>query len=170
MSRISPPRRGRSARAGAPAAVRTAAAALALALLFGLAPLAGATGPDDPSASAAPDAAAAAGPPPLPVTIGFHVNDVRGVEMRAQQFLADFYLWMRYPIPEGATGAAEAEERAKEIEKLDFVNGTILSREELDRKRVGAEQYVCWRVVGEFHFAARLEDYPFDTQRLEILV
>ncbi|HVY61158.1 MAG TPA: hypothetical protein VHF22_05860, partial [Planctomycetota bacterium] len=85
-------------------------------------------------------------------------------DLRSASFFADFYLWMRYSVPSGDT------ETAAQLEKLEFMNGKADAREELDRKVVRGETYVCWRVSGTFHFDTQLRAYPFDTQALDIVI
>jgi hypothetical protein len=110
-------------------------------------------------ASAADDVA----PPPTRVFVGLHIVAIRSLDVRAQSFFADFYLWFRF--------ATTDEERAKEIdEKLEAVNGQFDSKEEVDRKQVGDETYVCYRITGTFYFTATLADYPFDRQSLDIVL
>ncbi len=96
------------------------------------------------------------------VTVGFHVFQVREVDLKAQTFYVDFYYWFRY--------RATDEEKGKEIERTEFMNGKLDTREELDRKIVNGETYVCWRAAGTFSFTAELRNYPFDTQRFEIVL
>src|SRR5687767_9966917 len=50
--------------------------------------------------------------------IGFYVNAVRGVDWTAENFLVDFYWWIRYPRP-------ASEEDRKLAETLEFVNGDL---------------------------------------------
>jgi hypothetical protein len=97
---------------------------------------------------------------PTKANVGIYVVDVRSVDLRAQSFFADFYLWIRYPETD--------EETAKKIEKLEPVNGKFESREETDRKTIDGQSYVCWRVGGTFFFHANLAQYPFDRQSLPI--
>jgi hypothetical protein len=134
--------------------MRHLARTLAALVLLALSAAAGAARADD----------AAAAKPPVAVTLGFCVFDVRDVDLRNASFFADFYLWMRYSVPEGDT------ETAAQIEKFEFMNGKADAREELDRKIVRGESYVCWRVSGTFHFETKLQAYPFDTQSLEIQI
>jgi hypothetical protein len=103
---------------------------------------------------------------PVRVTLGFYVFDVRDVDLKNEKFFADFYVWVRYPVPAGAA----AEARAREIEKFEFMNGKVDARDEQDRKTVKGETYVCWRMSGTFSFEARLHNYPFDTQDLSIVI
>ena len=50
------------------------------------------------------------------------------------------------------------------------MNGKPDSQQEIERKVVGEENYVCWRIGGTFHFEAKLQSYPFDTQGLDIVL
>jgi hypothetical protein len=137
--------------------VRAAALGLVVASLLAL-----------PSAARAQEGAPPAKPAdakPVEVTLGFHVFDVRDVDLKAQRFYADFYMWMRFTAPVGDAKAAA------EIEKFEFMNGKTDSREEQDRKVTkDGVTYICWRMSGTFGFDAKLQNYPFDAQNLEIVV
>jgi len=101
--------------------------------------------------------------------IGFYVNAVREVDWKAQNFLADFYWWIRYPKPSSHEDEVLAE-------ALEFVNGDLgnLQHRTQERKTVpgldGDELYVSYRTVGRFYFAAEFRKYPFDRQRLPIVI
>ena len=104
--------------------------------------------------------------------IGFYVNAVRGVDWTAENFLVDFYWWIRYPKP------ASEEDRIL-AESLEFVNGDlgaaaeVLEQEVQERKTIpgptGDEEYVAFRSVGRFYFDADFRSYPLDRQRLPIV-
>jgi|GEM_PF-3340370 len=84
---------------------------------------------------------------------------MRDIDPRAQSFYADFYLWLRFP--------STTEERDKLIvDNLESVNGKFESKDEVDRKLVDGEWYVCFRVTGTFFFDQDLRLYPFDRQPL----
>ena len=105
--------------------------------------------------------------------IGFYVNAVRGVDWTAENFLVDFYWWIRYPKP-------ASEEDRKLAEALEFVNGNlgaaaeVLEQEIQERKTIpgpnGDEEYVAFRSVGRFYFDADFRKYPFDRQKLPIVI
>lgn len=95
--------------------------------------------------------------------MGLHIVAIRSLDVRAQSFYADFYLWFRF--------ATTDTERAQEIDaKLEAVNGKFESKEEVDRKQVGDQTYVCYRVTGTFYFTATLANYPFDRQSLDLVL
>jgi hypothetical protein len=139
------------------------------------------TGPPKPSTSRpklqAPSrpVAAASGVrgPKRQMRIGFYVNAVRGVDWTAENFLVDFYWWIRYPKP-------ASEDDRKLAEALEFVNGNlgaaaeVLEQEVQERKTIpgpnGDEEYVAFRSVGRFYFDADFRKYPFDRQKLPIVI
>lgn len=115
-----------------------------------------------PGDSAAPTATPGREEPATLVHMGVYVMDLRSLDMRSQSFRADFYLWLRF--------ATTDEEQARLIEeRLEIVNGTVDSKELVDQKQVGEETYLCYRVVGTFHFNPTLYRYPFDVQSLELV-
>jgi hypothetical protein len=145
---------------------------IAFALLLTLAGIArAADAPDGSAPSSAPGAgAAAAGAPaegPTKVAIGYHIFDIRNVDLKAQSFYADFYMWMRY-IPKDETQKALIEK------KWEFMNGKAESKPEEaivdEADDAAGQRYVCWRMSGTFNFKAYLRNYPFDTQTLEIAI
>jgi hypothetical protein len=109
--------------------------------------------------------------------IGLYVNAVREVDWRAQNFLVDFYWWIRYPCP-------TSDEERKRLEALEFVNGNLgmgqeakaqsLEHETQEWKMIegenGAERYVSFRTIGRFYFQANFQRYPFDRQVLPIVI
>ncbi len=109
---------------------------------------------------ASPAPALAQGRDQRTAAIGFYVFNVRDVDLKTQRFAADFYAWMRYH--------GEAD---KDLERFEFANGRVDSITELERATLKTgEQYVCWRVAATFQVRYTLRQFPFDFQRLEILV
>lgn len=98
---------------------------------------------------------------PTVVHVGTHIIAMRNIDTRAQSFYADLYLWLRY--------ATADEERSKLItDNLEPMNGKFESKDEVDRKQVNGETYVCFRITGTFFFQQNLRRYPFDSQTLDI--
>jgi hypothetical protein len=100
---------------------------------------------------------------PIKVYVGWHVISIRSVDLRAQSFYADFYMWFRF--------SGVDDDTAKAIEgSKGFMNGkpdteTVATPE----KMIGDDtRYICWREQGTFTFEAKLQKYPFDTQELDI--
>jgi hypothetical protein len=118
-------------------------------------------------------AASDARAPKRRMRIGFYVNAVRGVDWTAENFLVDFYWWIRYPK------LASGQDRDL-AEALEFVNGNlgaaaeVLEQKIQERKTIrgpdGAEEYVAFRSVGRFYFDADFRKYPFDRQKLPIVI
>jgi hypothetical protein len=93
------------------------------------------------------------------VTMGFYVFNIRDLNLREQHFTADFYCWIRYSGP-----------RDEDLERIEFANGRTILREESERSVGPNENYFCWRYAAIFQTRFNLQNYPFDTQRLEIMV
>ena len=100
---------------------------------------------------------------PTKVFVGTHVVEMRNIDSRAESFYADFYVWLRFK-------AVDEQQAAQIIEKLEPLNGKFESKEEADRKQIGDETYVCFRVSGTFFFRQDLRKYPFDVQALELIL
>lgn len=115
------------------------------------------------AAAAAPARAAQGGTPEgqRKVKVGFYVDNIRDLDLRARRFVLDFYVWIRFP------GVGKEYE---DFEKLEFVNGKIERLEEQDRRDDGGNTYVCWRAEASFHQNFTVRDYPFDVQQLEIIL
>jgi len=97
------------------------------------------------------------------VFVGVHIVAIRSLDVRAQSFFADFYLWVRF--------TTEDEELAAEIDaKLEAINGKFDSKDEVDRKQIGDQTYICYRITGTFFFTAKLASYPFDKQSLDLIL
>jgi hypothetical protein len=191
------PARGGSGKAALGPPARTSCAAAPIAPLFALliailawpvegtlAAIAGAGAPVPAAPSTEAQApsrpvAAASGTrhPKRRMRIGFYINAVREVDWSAENFLADFYWWIRYPAP-------ASDDDRKLAEALEFVNGNlgvaaearaeVLEHEIQERKTIsgpdGAEMYVAFRSVGRFYFAPNFARYPFDRQSLPIVI
>jgi hypothetical protein len=95
------------------------------------------------------------------LVIGLHITDCNNIDLRSGAFNAEFYYWLRYSVDAGDD---------KTIERLDFVNGRLDLQEEQERKRIGDEIYVVFKVKGTFRFDPNLRTYPFDSQKLPIKI
>lgn len=98
---------------------------------------------------------------PTQVFIGMHVVELRSVDVRAQSFYVDAYLWVRHK-----QGADEKVDEA--IERIEPINGKLETKDVNDEKIVDGERYVCWRITGTFFFTPDLRKYPFDRQVLPL--
>ena len=140
---------------------------VALACLLGFVPggpaIAKAADPAPGGVAATQPAANERADGPTLVSIGFHILSIRSVDLPAQSMFADFYMWVRFK-------PASQEQEKEIIDKIEFMNGKPDTKDEVENKKIGEETYVCWRIAGTFNFNVRLQNYPFDTQTLEILV
>jgi len=131
-------------------------------LLALVSPARAADAPDAPTETARMEAPTLEGAIRTEMEIGFYINSIHEVNLRDQSFIADFYLWI---VHQGRT-----EEESKRLEHFEFMNGRIETKEENDRVVAGGKTYVCWRIGGTYYFDADLRRYPFDTQRMPIIV
>jgi hypothetical protein len=89
------------------------------------------------------------------VTTGFHILDISYLDIKDQIFTAHFFFWLRYPGD-------------KAFGEFEFTNGDIHFKKELMRRKVGTDNYVCYRIKGSFHQEFSFRHYPFDRQELKI--
>jgi hypothetical protein len=93
----------------------------------------------------------------LALRIGFYINAVREVDWSAENFLADFYWWIRYAGPASDDDQKHAEapgvrerEPGRRRRGARRGPGTRDSGTEDDLGPDGAEMYVAFRSVGRF--------------------
>lgn len=108
--------------------------------------------------------ATAARAEPTQVAIGIYVLDLRSVDVRAQSFSADFYVWLRFDAKD------MDDARLAAVMAMEPVNGKFDSKELIDDKTAGTQRYICYRVNGTFTFVPDLRKYPFDIQKLPIIL
>ena len=137
--------------------------ALVAALLLSASPVDAEPEPSSEADEQAPRTAQSGQVVPLSATIGTYLSELTAVDLKTQTFEADFYLWMRYPTPQNREAVAK-------IEAIEFVNSSAASMELQERKPIGDETYVVWRVHGPFHWDADYHLYPFDRQTLPIRI
>lgn len=106
---------------------------------------------------------------PTRVHVGVYVSAIRAVDWEKRTFEADLYWWLRYPEP--ATTDA-----ARRIEAIEFVNADpdSVTQKELERKILqtpdGPVAYTHYRTKAVFHFVPDFRRYPFDRQRMPIVI
>jgi len=95
------------------------------------------------------------------VTTGFNINEIQDLNAAAQTFGADFFIWFKYRGDgEGPT----------QVTFANAVNPSLALGEPLRKSLSNGEFYELYRVRGTFRATMDFADFPFDSQRLPIIV
>lgn len=119
-----------------------------LALLAARVPVAAA----EPVAASEPAVAA-----PRTITVGVYVNNISAVDIKNNAFTVDFYVWFRWHGDD-----------LKPIESFELVNGRILAKTGIQKKRFGDEHYVNCRVLATITKLWDLRRFPLDDHTLTL--
>lgn len=118
-----------------------------------------------------PSAAARADTGPDKVTVGVFVNDIQDIDLAADSFTADFYLWFRWKGDVDPTDSIEPMNsnamQNTTTSETGGVAGKALYPAPLDMP--DGTKYMAFRYQGVFSRKMSLENYPFDQQNLVIL-
>jgi len=101
--------------------------------------------------------AEAAETPPRQIVVGTYVNHVYGIDIKNSSFTIDFYVWFRW---EG--------DDLKPLDTFELVNGRIVSKTSLLKKKIGAQNYVCARVLATITKFWDLRRFPLDNHTLAL--
>lgn len=97
---------------------------------------------------------------PLVLEIGIYVLDIGHLDMKENQFFADFYIWAKWE---------ENPDYPWNIKHLEFMNGTIEWASEVSTYTVwNGKKCESQRLKGVFRGKFDLRTYPFDSQTLSI--
>jgi hypothetical protein len=124
----------------------------------------GRTGPVAATASSQPSeaaGAAAVASGPLTVQIGLYVLDLAHLDLKESSFFADFYIWYKWRDRPGQEWNPS---------NIEFMNGTIEMATPLATDTFGEVRYASQRIKGRFRGRFDLRAYPFDRQRLPIVI
>ncbi len=98
------------------------------------------------------------------VYAGMYLNEVQRLDIAANSFTADFYLWLRYAPAQNIGGQDPSQ-----ISFPDLVSGTFNPGAPVAaRSLADGSVYKLWHVRGSFKNDFDLHRYPFDRQRLII--
>lgn len=95
------------------------------------------------------------------VTTGFNLNEIEDLSPAAQTFLADFFIWFKY------RGDAPGP---TDVVFANAVNPALSIGEPLRKTLSNGEFYELYRVRGTFRATMDFSDFPFDSQRLPVIV
>ncbi|HPX35535.1 MAG TPA: hypothetical protein PLH92_01980 [Mycobacterium sp.] len=118
-----------------------------------------------------PPAPARAEAGPDRVTVGVFVNDIQDIDLAADSFTADFYLWFRWKGDVDPTDSIEPMNsnamQNTTTSETGGVAGKPLYPAPLDMP--DGTKYMAFRYQGVFSRKMNLEKYPFDVQNLVIM-
>ena len=98
------------------------------------------------------------------VTIGFLPISIHGLDITSNTYYLDLYLWMKWT---GEIDPTESMELINAVDKYDFVKEPLLKEPNI---LSNGSKYQIFRVEGRFFQKFLLTDFPFDKQKLSILV
>lgn len=108
----------------------------------------------EPKATAA---AAPAGTGPVPVEVGTYINQILAIDLKGNQFTADFFIWFRW------------KGDLKPFDTFDLANGRITSRTGIVKKDLGGGvHYASARIVATITKFWDLRRYPLDDHQLTL--
>lgn len=139
--------------------------AIAFAVSFACASLAGAQENAPPPQRCDLSATVAEGEAQAPTTVwvGAYLNDIQSIDLRNHTFLVDFYFWFRWCDNEISPG-----------ESFEFMNVALSEAEppelinDVEDVQPDGMAYRLYRYRGAFSTKFPVGAYPFDTQRLRI--
>lgn len=99
------------------------------------------------------------------VRVGAYVNQIRDVELKSQSFSADIYLWFKWKNPD------LNPDKTFEIMNAFDPNSSVMSKTYSERTELSSgDFYQVIRYQGRFSSDISLRNYPFDRQRIEIVL
>jgi hypothetical protein len=97
---------------------------------------------------------------PERIVTGIYVNQLYGIDLKAGQFGADFWLWFRW-----------SGEGPSPLETFDIIGGRVISKSSiLNKKLADGKQYSALRINAILHKQWELADFPFDDHDVAIAV
>lgn len=99
---------------------------------------------------------------PLEVEIGLYILDLAKLDMKENEFFADFYIWYKW---------RNSSDTSWTPENIEFMNGSIESASKLaSETMIDGRFYASQRIKGKFRGRFNLYMYPFDGQTLPIVI
>jgi hypothetical protein len=93
-------------------------------------------------------------------TVGVYIEQVANVDLKANQFTVDFWIWFR------STGRTTSP-----VDSFEIIDGRVNSRTNLIKKKMpNGEDYASVRINATIHRQWDLRRYPFDDHALEIVL
>jgi hypothetical protein len=97
---------------------------------------------------------------PAKATVGVYVNQIASIDLKANTFSVDFWLWFRSQSYE-----------VSPVDTFELVDGRIESKSSFIRKKLpNGEDYAAVRVSARIHQEWDLRRYPLDDHKLRIII
>jgi hypothetical protein len=110
--------------------------------------------------------AASPAPGPAKVVVGAYVNDIQELDFKSNSYAIDLYVWFRWkPAPDFNP--------SKTMEFMNRYASDAYIRDALydePKQMPDGSVYAIIRYQGPFSTKFRLEKYPFDTQKLQVVM
>lgn len=140
-----------------------------LALPFAMLPLHGWSAPEAPASppEAVREAIAQSPAPadPTQVQVGAYINDIQKIDFKDNNYIIDLYVWFRWTNPE--LNPAQTMEFMNRFASDDNLRETLYDE---PQQMPDGSLYAIVRYQGLFSTKFHLEDYPFDTQFLNVVM
>jgi hypothetical protein len=99
------------------------------------------------------------------VVIGAYMGNIQSIDFETSSFTADFFIWMRWTNRD-----LNPNEHFEIMNSSDSWSTTIAPLEVGPIEQADGTLYQSFHYQGSFNFKPRLEDFPFGTQILPIIV
>lgn len=113
-------------------------------------------------AAAEPEEQAEDTGPPVDVTVGVYVNQIRSVNLRENHFEVDFWIWFRW--------AKSARREINPLESFEVIGGDIESKASEVREDLGEWNYAACRVVAKVTRFFDVTRFPQDAHQIAIVI
>ena len=97
---------------------------------------------------------------PRKIAVGVYVNQIFAVDIKANQFQIDFYIWFRW----------EGADDIKPLDTFEVNNGRIAAKTGIIKHTYGTQQYVSCRVLATITKFWDLHRFPLDDHTLELRI
>jgi hypothetical protein len=98
--------------------------------------------------------------PPQQTTVGVYVEQVSAIDLKANTFTVDFWVWFR------SSGRSMSP-----IESFEIIEGRVNSKSNIIKKKLpDGQDYAAARINATIHRQWDLHRYPFDDHTLEIAI
>ncbi len=98
------------------------------------------------------------------VYVGVYLNDVINVDIKANTYVADFYLWFRWQ------GESDPSDSFEFVNAFSTWSHTKQKLYAIPKMLEGGWKYQVLHINGDFHYPFFLSHYPLDEQKLVISI